>query len=164
MSYLSKLVAVAPHRDVPPKSKKGTIAVRHVVETVEYAGASYLFGYIQNRYRNKATVFGVPVDLAAGVLLKGASLTMDLLGKSEGLSSQANLFGNAGIGAFFHTLGSGQGGKAAGIRRALVKESDVKKLQAMLPDATILGVSEKAPVGDFLKPHELVTLAAQPRG
>jgi len=133
--------------------------VPHLVEMVEYGGASYLFGYLQNRLGERASVMGVPADLLAGVVLKGAALAGDLMGASGGLSALANNVGNAGIGAFFHTLGAGHGSKSAGLKRVLVHESDVPKVKAAIPTATILGAIGKPPHGDFLSPAQLAALA-----
>lgn len=149
MSYLDRL-------------HKGRGVMPHLVETVEYAGAAYGFGYLQNRYREKASVLGMPVDLLAGVVLKGAALSSELLGKgaSGWMTSLANNVGNAGVGAFFHTMGAGHGAHAAGVKRMLLTSAaDVAKAKAALPGATILGEIPKAPHGDFLSAAELAELA-----
>ncbi len=145
MGYLDKL------------TKKGVVS--HVVKTVEYGAASYAFGYVQSRYRDKARILGVPVDLAVGVAAKSAVLVGEILGKTVPGASHMDVIGNAGIGAYFHTLGAGHGASAAGIKRVLVSEKDLPKVKALLPDATVLGAIPKAPQGDFLSPAELAALA-----
>lgn len=120
-----------------------------------YAGASYGFGYLQNRYRERAKVMGVPVDLAAGAGLTVGALLADMFGIDNVLMPLARDVGHAGLGAFFHTLGAGKGAQASGIRRALIKESDVPKIRAAVPDATILGEIPPAPHGDVLTARDL---------
>jgi hypothetical protein len=140
---------------------KGHGLTSHVVETLEYAGASYGFGYLQNRYREKASVMGVPADLLAGVVLKTVVLGSELMGKgvSGGFATLLSNVGNAGIGAYFHTLGAGHGAQKSGVKRLLISEKDVEKAKAALPGATILGDLPKAPKGDFLSAAELAEMA-----
>ncbi len=126
-------------------------------EAVEYGAASYGYGYLMSRYREKASVMGVPADLLGGVLMKAASLFGGRY--LRGFTAHANVLGNAGIGAFCHTLGSGHGAAGSGVKRLLIHESDVPKAKAALPNATILGDIPKAPHGDFLSFGELNKLA-----
>jgi hypothetical protein len=147
MSYLDRIYRGRKH------------IVSEVVETAEYAGASYGFGYLQNRYREKASVMGVPADLLAGVGLKVVALGCEILGTGRAIAPHASIIGNAGVGAYFHTLGAGAGAKAAGIKRILIPEGDVEKAKKALPNATILGDLGKAPHGDFLSIDELAKLA-----
>ncbi len=133
--------------------------VASAVTLVEYGAASYGLGYVKNRWRDKAHVKGVPVDLAGGIVLKLASLAMQLSNKGTGLAPHLDTVGNAGVGAFFHTLGSSHGAAASGLRRLLIPASDVAKAKAALPNATILGEIPKAPPGDYLSSADLQRMA-----
>ena len=124
-----------------------------------YGAASYGFGYAKTRWHNKAQVMGVPVDILAGVVLKGAALAGMFMGKAEGLVPHLDTLGNAGIGAFLHTYGAAHGAAASGMRRLLIPASDVQKAKAALPNATVLGEIPKAPPGDFLSTAELQAMA-----
>lgn len=138
--------------------------VPKLAEAAEYFGASYAFGYVQNKYREKASVAGIPADLVVGGLSKAVAIGMDLWGSTKmatGMAPFANVIGNAGIAAFGHTLGAGAGAKASGVRRLLISESDVAKAKAALPNATILGEIPKAPHGDFLSSRDLASMAAR---
>jgi len=139
--------------------KKHPITGGVLLGTVEYAGASYLFGYAKHRWRDKAHVFGVPVDLLAGLVAKTASVAALLAGKFEEAVPHLDALGNAGVGAFFHTLGAARGAEASGMRRLLIPASDVQKAKAALPNATILGEIPKAPPGDYLSAADLVRMA-----
>ncbi len=152
MSYLDRLY---------PGKKHGTVPrlIHEAVETAEFVGASYGFGYLQGRYREKASVLGAPADLVAGVAAKVVSLGLSLWGKGEMLSPHVNVLGNAGLAAYFHTHGVGAGSQKAGIKRILVHESDVAKVKKVLPDATVLGAIGKAPHGDMLTPDMIQSLA-----
>jgi hypothetical protein len=130
-----------------------------VVEAVEYGAVSYGLGYVQSRYREKASLFGLPVDLLTGVAAKAASIAGHVWGVGRALAPYTNVVGNAGIAAFCHTLGTGHGGDKAGITRLLINKSDVAKAKAALPGATILGEIPRAPHGAFLSSAELAELA-----
>lgn len=127
--------------------------------TVEYAAASFGFGYAKNRWRDKAHVFGVPVDLLTGIVAKTASIAALMTGKFEGAVPHLDALGNAGVGAYFHTLGAARGAEASGLCRVLIPASDVAKAKAALPNATILGEIPKAPPGDYLSAEDLARMA-----
>jgi hypothetical protein len=133
--------------------------VANLVETAEFAGASFGFGYLQNKYRKQAHMFGVPADLLAGVVLKAASLGCDVFNVAGAAAPHLNIIGNAGVGAFFHTLGAGYGSKSAGVKRLLIPEGDEAKMQKAFPNAEVLGAIGKAPKGDFLSSADLAALA-----
>ena len=136
-------------------SKRGT--ARGVVEAVEYAALSYGFGYAQNRYREKASLFGVPADLLAGGVMKAMAL---FGGKYlKGAHSLVDTAANAGIGAFFHTMGAGHGGKKSGLSRVVVPAGDVDKVKKAVPSATILGDIPKQTQGAFLSTRDLAELS-----
>ena len=148
MGYLDKL------------SLKRDGVLPNLVRTAEYGLASYGFGYVQNRFRERASVMGVPLDLLVGVAGKAASIFGgEVYGMAPGLMPHIDNVANAGIGAYFHTLGAGHGARAAGVKRLLIRESDVPKARKALPDATILGDLPRAPRGDFLSPAELMEMA-----
>ena len=137
--------------------------VARAVEGAEYFAASYGYGYVQNRFRERAAVGPVPLDLLAGGVFKAASIGLNLWSKKAGKLAKAapyaNVLGNAGIAAFGHTLGAGAGAKASGVTRlVLAHHTDLATVKKVLPTATILGEIPKAPVGDFLTPAELERL------
>lgn len=151
-SYLDRLYPGRRHGT-------GHEVFKAALDVAEYGGASYAFGYLQNRYRERASVMGVPLDLAAGAGLTAAALLCDLKGWCSGLVPIVRNVGHAGVGAYFHTMGAGHGAKASGVKRLLVHEKDVGKVKAVLPDATVLGAIPRAPHGDFLSASELAALA-----
>lgn len=135
--------------------------VSHAVETVEYGAASFGFGYIQNRYR-KANIAGVPADILSGLAFKAVALAMDMKGGAmmERIAPHLNVVGNAGVGAFFHTLGAGAGMKHAGIvRMALPAGTNPQLAASKVPGSVILGGIAPAPKGDFLTSAELAAMA-----
>lgn len=131
----------------------------NAIGLAEYAGASYLFGYVQNAFPGRARLFGLPADLLTGVVAKAASLGLTLAGAARGVRPHLDTVGNAGIGAYFHTLGSGHGFKKSGRVRAILPAGSVAKLQAAVPESTIFGVDARAPKGDLLSTADLVRLA-----
>jgi hypothetical protein len=137
----------------------GKSTINKLAEAAEYSLASYGYGWTQNRYRERASLGGIPADLLTGGVMKAASIAMDLWHKGKGVSPYANLLGNAGLGAFFHTLGAGHGAQSSGVTRLLIKDSDVAKAKAALPGATILGEIPKAPHGDFLSASDLAAMS-----
>lgn len=154
--YLEKV-----YRKVGGKSHgKGHKVFNALGSAAVYGGASYAFGYLQNRYRERASVMGVPADLLAGGALSAVSLGCELMGKTGALSALARDVGNAGIGAFFHTLGAGRGAHAAGVTRLLLKNpAQLAAAKKAVPDAEVLGSIQPAPHGDFLTPAELAEMA-----
>ena len=146
-------------------------AVSKVVELAEYGGASWLYGYAQTRYREKASIKGVPLDLAAGVGLKLLDIVGSLWAKDYGggvikravrsASPHAGVLGNAGIGAFMHTWGAGVGGEKSGVKRLLVQDKDVDAVKKALGGrVTVLGEIPKAPQpGKFFSARELARMA-----
>lgn len=122
-----------------------------VVESVEYGAASYGFGYLQSRYRS--SVMGVPVELLAGVAGKALVLVGgEMMGLLPAVMPHVDVVANAGIGAYFHTLGVGHGAKAAAALPA--GKAPTKAL-----GTTVLGAIPKAPHGDFLSAAELAEMA-----
>lgn len=136
-------------------------AVANVLTTVEYAAASYGFGYLQNAFPGKARIMGVPADLAAGVAAKALSILSTLSGHGGVLRPHLDVLGNAGLGAYFHTLGSGHGFKKSGRVRAILPAGAAAKLQAAVPESTIFGVQSRAPHGDVLTASDLAALASR---
>lgn len=135
--------------------------IGNVVETAEYGAASYAFGYLANRYRDKAKVFGVRTDLAVGVGLKVVALAGDYFGipAISALDHHLNTIGNAGVGAYFHTLGAGHGSRASGVKRVLIKSGDIDKVKKVVPDAEIIGQIGAAPAGAYLSEQKLREMA-----
>jgi hypothetical protein len=140
-------------------------AKRSIVDIAVYGGASYAFGYVENRYREKASVMGVPASLAAGVALTAGSLLSTFVGGGRigGLVHKivpyAQDIGLAGLGAYFHTLGAGKGAQHSGVARIMVDQKDVAKVKAVVPKSTLLGEIPAAPHGDFLSSRDLANLA-----
>lgn len=155
MSYLDKFYP----------GKKGTFihaATHTVADAAIFGGASYGFGYVQSRYREKASIMGVPADLAAGVGLTALSFLGDwygVRGVARGLLHTTKMVGLAGIGSYCHTLGSGKGAQHSGVQRIAVHAKDVGKVKSALPNSTVLGEIPRAPHGDFLSPAQLEALA-----
>lgn len=133
--------------------------VKDVVQVAEYAGASFLFGYVQNAYPGKAKLGPAPLDLAVGVIAKVASLGLTLAGKVGGARSHLDVLGNAGIAAYFHTLGSGHGFKKSGRVRAILEAGDTDKVMKVAPKTTVFGVEARAPKGDLLSANDLQNLS-----
>jgi hypothetical protein len=165
MGYLDKLVRGGSRHKHLHKHP----LVHDLMTTAEFAAGSYGFGYLQNRYREKASMFGIPADLLAGVGLKVVALGTEMISPSGRLGKlahlvapHANAFGNAGVGAFFHTLGAGHGAQASGVKRLLISEADVPKAKAALPNATILGVDKETRPRDVLSAQELADMARRP--
>lgn len=157
---MSKYLEKVYHKVGGRAGSKGSKVFHALGSAAVYGGASYGFGYLQNRYREKASVMGVPADLLAGVGLSALSLGCDVMGKSGALSALSRDVGHAGLGAYFHTLGAGHGAKASGVTRLLLKNpAQLAKARQAVPDAEVLGAIPAAPHGDFLSPAELAEMA-----
>jgi hypothetical protein len=154
-SYLDKLY--------PGKKGTFTHALTHTVaDAAIIGGASFGFGYVQSRYREKAAVMGVPADLAAGIGMSALAFLGEWYGVGGvvgALRHTTKLIGLAGIGSYCHTLGSGHGAQASGVKRIAVHAKDVGKVKSALPNSTVLGQIPRAPHGDFLSPSQLEALA-----
>lgn len=147
MSFRRMLTKINPSR--------GGLVPR-MAEAAEYFGVSVATGYLQNRYREKASLFGVPAELVGGVGMKALALVLDMRGKGHGtLGSQANILGNIGLAAYGHTIGAGLGASASGVKRVLVQAQDLPRVKAAVPGATVLGDIPPAPHGDLLSTAEL---------
>src|SRR6266702_270088 len=133
--------------------------LHQVVPTAEKMGAIAAFGYVTNKYREKVTFYGGHGDLLAGFVLKAAAVAGAVMGKGGNLLPHLNNVGDAGLMAWAHAIGSGWGAQSSGVKRLLIKESDLKKAKAALPDATVLGEIPKAPHGRFMSAAELASLA-----
>lgn len=144
-----------------PQAAYGHGLVGDLVTTAEYAGASYLFGYVQNAFPGRARILGVPADLVTGVTAKAASLVLTLVGKAGAARPHLDVLGNAGIGAYFHTLGSGHGFSKSGRVRAILPAASADKLLKAVPESTIFGVAARAPQGDLLTSADLARLASR---
>jgi hypothetical protein len=139
----------------------GSGLMKNVVQTAEYAGASYLLGYVQNAYPGKAQIFGVPLDLATGVAMKAASLLSTFTGFATAARPHLDTVGNAGLGAYFHMLGSGAGFHKSGRVRAILPPGSVDKVMKAAPGTTLFGVAARAPQGDLLSASDLSRLASR---
>ena len=136
--------------------------VNYAIVTAEYAAAAFAFGYIQNAYPDKARIAGVPTDLGVGVAAKAASLVVTLLGKGGVLAKarpHLDIVGNAGIAAYFHTLGAGHGFKKSGRVRAILPAGSEAALSKAVPAATIMGVAANTQPKDLLSSADLAKLA-----
>ncbi len=131
----------------------------HIAGAALYGGASFGLGYVKNRWRERAHVFGVPVDLLTAILFKGAAVASVLTGKGASYAPLADAFGNAGVSSFFHTLGAAYGAQHSGLRRMLIPANEVERAKRSFPNATVLGEIEKAPPGDYLSAGDLMRMA-----
>jgi hypothetical protein len=134
----------------------------NLMVTAEYAAAAFAFGYIQNAYPDKARIYGVPTDLGVGVAAKAASMFVTLLGKGGVLGKarpHLDIVGNAGIAAYFHTLGAGHGFKKSGRVRAILPAGSEAAVQKAVPAATIMGVAANTQPKDLLSASDLAKLA-----
>jgi hypothetical protein len=148
MSYLSRLASGAKRVVTHPMGIKNHV-VRHAVETAEYAGASYAFGYIQHKYGEKASLWGVPSDLLGGIAGKVVTLAAQVGGAGGAVTQLTNVIGNAGISAYFHALGAGHG-----------HESKTAALPGTKVKGHILGDLGSAPQpGNFLSAAQLAAMA-----
>ena len=132
---------------------------KNVLGTLELAGASFGFGYLQSRYPGKAKVGPVPLDLAVGIASKVVSLGLTLGGVGGAFRPHLDSVGNAGLACYAHTLGAGMGFKKSGQVRAVLPASAAGKLQQAVPQATILGIDQRAPKGDLLVARDLANIA-----
>lgn len=150
------------HGFVP--GKKGGVAHTvggEVLDLAVYGVASYGLGYLTGKYREKSLLFGgrVPLDFAAGLAFTALGGYMGWSGHGEAFAGLVGDVGKAGIGAWAHTHGVGDGTKASGVKRLLVQEKDLAKARAALPDAVVLGGIPPAKHGAFLSPERLQDLA-----
>ncbi len=134
-------------------------AIGGIVDMAERYGGQAAFGFIHGMYKEKAEIKGIPVDILAGILLKGSAIALDMYGHGRSKAApHLNALGDAGIGSFFHSLGTGLGHHMSG---------DQAPAQAALPaakkPATISGAIPPAPVGDFLNTQNLADLARRYR-
>lgn len=140
-------------------------AIPRIVEKAERSGLAYVAGLVQNKFRHKASLFGAPADLVAGAVGTGTSLAMSIFGKGQGrgafmrtVHSQADIVGDVGLMAFFHTIGAGKGAKTSGVVRLLVPAADVAKVKKILPSAEVVGAIDPAPAGDRMTQSDLASL------
>lgn len=91
-------------RKVQSFREHGQKATKHVVRTAEVAGTAYAVGLIQGRMGG-VEVFGLPVELLAGLGLFGFSL----LGGAGEMSEHAAAIGDGALAAYAVTLGRGMG-------------------------------------------------------
>ena len=68
--------------------------------------------------------------------------------------------GNAGFGAFFHTLGAGAGSKAAGYGARILLPKGAPVPGNLPAGSTVLAGIPQAATGDRLTPEELRALAS----
>lgn len=145
MSYLSKAKSIV----------RG--AKHELIGGAKYSAAMYGAGYVQNKYRVGA--YGAPADLLVGLGSKLAAIGLDYYGKGRKYLPHLDFVGNVGLGSFFHTMGAAMGAQTSGVKRLLVKDSDLKKVKAVVPDATILGAIPKATKVNFMSAAQLANLA-----
>lgn len=144
--------------------QKGTVAHEAAGEVIDLAvgaAASFGFGYLTGKYREKTLLFGgrVPLDFGVGMLLSVGSVALEVAGVGDGLSGLAKDIGHAGVNAWAHTHGVGAGTKASGVERVLVQKKDLPKLRAAVPSSVVLGSTGQAPHGKFLSPERLTQLS-----
>lgn len=148
----------------PRKDTKMSAAV----ETVEYVGASYGYGYLMGRYREKAELGGMPADLLVGGALRVAGLLGEhWRGAPRFLKSaapHATVLGLAGLGAFAHMKGVGAGSRASGALRASLppgtSPSDLEKIKKLVPGTVFSGIPPARGPHNFLSSRELARMVA----
>jgi hypothetical protein len=151
MSVLSKL---RTHKHSHPDTIMGNI-----VTTAEISGASYLAGYVQSAYSDKAHIKGAPLDVVAGTVLKLVSLGLTGTGSARQLRPHLDAIGNGFLASYFASLGCGYGYTKTGRTRVVLPAgADRSKLPA---GTTVLGVDQKAPTGDVLTMADIVNLASR---
>jgi hypothetical protein len=129
----------------------------NVVTTAEISGASYLAGYVQAAYPDKAHIKGAPLDVALGTTLKIVSLVLTGTGKAHNLRPHLDAVGNGFLASYFASLGTNSGYAKTGRTRAVLPAgADRSKLPA---GTTVLGVDQKAPAGDVLSMQDIMNLA-----
>ena len=137
---------------------------KELLDVAEIGGASYAFGYLQHKYGEKMSLWGVPGDLLAGAVLTVGAVVATAFDVGDGVTPIARNVGHAGLAAFFHTLGAGDGSKKSNEARLRIEAGDLPKAQKALAGAgvktTVFGAIPKAPHGDFLSTRDLRAMAS----
>lgn len=151
-SYLDKLYP-------GQRQSTGHKVFTDVLDFAEISGSSFAFGYLMQRYRDKATLHGIPYDLLVGGVMTAGAVVGEILGVAPAITPIAKNIGHAGLASYCHTQGSALGAKSAGVKRVLAKDSDIEKIKKIAPSTIVLGAIPKAAHGDFLSSAELANLA-----
>lgn len=115
MSFLQKVTGGVKKVDM---THKGGV-VSHVVEKMEYLGASYLAGRVNTQYGDKAKYRDVEITYGGGLLLMIGSVLAEVLGYGGGWSCHANTIGTALVGTHVASLGAQHGMDARSSSKAL---------------------------------------------
>jgi hypothetical protein len=124
------------------------------------------FGYIKGRYREQASVMGVPADLLVGVLATAAGAVATISGGGQSsLGHQLDMLGDAGIMSFTNSIGAYYGAKASG-RQVLVLNPGTSAPAALpagysQPGMSVLGDIPPAVGGAYLTAEEIAHYTAQ---
>lgn len=137
MAILGTLTSGAKS-NLPHIADRSGLVKGYLVDKVERYGASVAYGFVQNYYREKAMVKGVPLDIlvGGGLTLLGAGLEIFSRGRSA-LAPHLNAIGDAGVQAYFLKLGAVWGTKASG-RKAYILEKGATA--PALPGLTQVGL------------------------
>jgi hypothetical protein len=169
MSILTRIKRGLPHlHESPIEQRSPTTPTKaltgFVVERAERYGASYLFGYIKGRYRERAMWRGCGIDLWAGGLLTLTSAWLEIASSGRSLLAPHLIaVGDAGVQSFFNSIGAAHGGKASGRPVYAMNEGAPKVAipagMSQVPD-TVLGAIGPMPQGAYLSAEELANASA----
>ena len=128
-------------------------AMKAVTHTAETGAAAFGFGFLKGRY-GAVDVLGVPMDLAAGVLLQAASY-MKMVPAHEHMRA----LGDGAIASYLTTIGAGMGAKMRDKKGGLapVYMQGPTPHAPMFQKATWAGDSIFA--GESLREEELTAMA-----
>jgi hypothetical protein len=133
---LRALVKKAQHLQARAKTarEKSEGLVEGAVETVETVGGAYAMGLVQGRFPTRRDIMGVPLELATGAALIGASL-LGLAGRS---SHHLHAFGNGALAAYAVKAGQDMGKKWA----------SKAGVSGYLDDGDVLSDNERADIAE----------------
>lgn len=141
-------------------------AVGSVVHGLESYGAGRLFGYVHGMYREKASLWGVPANLLAGIGLKvaaiGAALVTDRLSptaREPWWASHLETIGNAGIAAFGFAQGVADGTKSSGRKIIILPKGAAAPTLPAGSVTDVVGEIPPAAPGRYLDLDQLQTAA-----
>lgn len=122
-----------------------------------YVGTSAAAGYFIGAYPEHLRTVGLPTVGLVGAVAKLAPLVLGYFKVGGKLGSLArkgtpalDVIGNALIGVQIASIATSHGFPKSEHARVVVPQGDVNKLKAAVPSATIVGVSQAAPVGRVL--------------
>lgn len=153
LSYMHK------HTSGIVKKKPYDSVGANLLHTAEVAAAAEGFGYLHGRYREEASIKGVPLNLVAGLGLKAVVLGAGLLSRGSempGWASHVDAVALAGLGSYMFADGVARGTKAAG-RSIFILESGAARPKDMggLKQTDVVGALPQAVGGAYLSADDL---------